>query len=67
MPKHETWSILLNNLESKHSLAKKNYEYYKRNIFIKKFYEKCSLESISKPFLILKESSVKRNLRRCAH
>ena len=44
--------ISLNNLESK--------------LFIKTFYEKCSLGMSSRPFLILKESSTKRNLRRCA-
>ena len=32
---------------------------YKTNFFIKKFYEKCSLETSSRPFIIFKESSVK--------
>ena len=38
-----------------------------RNTFlIRKFYEKCGLETSFKPFLIFKESSVKRNLKRPA-
>ena len=37
-----------------------------RFFFIKKFCEKCGLETSSRPFLIFKESSVKRNLRRSA-
>ena len=36
------------------------------NFFITKFYGKCGLETSSRPFLIFKESSVKRNLRRPA-
>ena len=35
-------------------------QYYERNIFIKKLYEKCGLGTSSKPFLIFKESSLKR-------
>ena len=60
--KHE--HILLNNLESKHSLVMKVgqfMKYYKRKNFIKELYEKCGLETSSKLFLIFKESSVKRN------
>ena len=29
--------------------------YHKRNIFIKKFYEKCGLETSSRPFCVYKE------------
>ena len=39
---------------------------YKIKFFIKKFYEKCGLEASFRPFLISKEFSVKRNLRRSA-
>ena len=63
--KEETKSILLNNLESKLSLVMKVgkfMSYYKRKIFIKKKKkEKYGLETSSGPFLIFKESSVKRN------
>ena len=38
------------------------YVLLKKN-FIKIFYEKCDLETSSRPYLIFKESSVKRNLR----
>ena len=68
MPKHETRNTL-NNLESKHSLVMKFGQfmyYYKIKIFTKKFYEKCDLETSSRPFLIFKESSVKAILRRSA-
>ena len=61
--------ILLNNLGSKRSLGKKFSQfmwYYALNFFIKKFYEKCGLETSSRPFLIFKESSVKRILRKSA-
>ena len=37
-------------------------QYYKRIFFIKKFYEKCGLETSSRAFLIFKESSVKKIL-----
>ena len=56
--------ILLNNFRSEHSLAMKFGQFmynYKINFFIKKFYEKCGLETSSRPFLNFKESSVKRN------
>ena len=33
--------------------------YYNIKIFIKKFNEKCGLETSSRPFLIFKETSVK--------
>ena len=36
----------------------------KETFFIKKFYEEYGLETSSRPFLMFKESSVKRNLRR---
>ena len=65
-----TKHILLNNLGSKHSLVKKFgqfKQYYKRKFFIKKIYEKCGLETSSRPFLIFKESSAKRNLRMAAY
>ena len=58
-----TKHILLNNLGSKRSLVMKFdqfMQYYKRKFFIKKFYEKCGLKTSSRPFLIFKESSVKR-------
>ena len=35
-------------------------QYYKIIFFIKKFYEKSGPETSSRPFLIFKESSVKR-------
>ena len=52
--------ILLNNVGSKHSLVMKSgqfMKYCKRNIFIKKLYEKYGLET--RPFLMFKESSAK--------
>ena len=59
--KEETKSILLNNLESKLSLVMK----VGKKIFIKKTKknkkEKYGLETSSGPFLIFKESTVKRN------
>ena len=67
MPKHETRNILSNNLGSKHSLVMKFgqfMKYYKIKFFIEKFYEKCGLETSSRSFLVFKESSVKRILRR---
>ena len=63
MPKYETQNILLNNLGSKCSLVMKFdqfMQYYKIIFFIKKFYEKCDLETSSRPFLIFKKSSLKR-------
>ena len=63
-----TKHILLNNLRSKHSLVIwPVYVTSKMKFFIKKFCENCGLEASSRPFLIFKESSVKRNLRRAAH
>ena len=65
MPKHETQNILLNNLGSKHSLVMKFdqfMQYYKIIFFIKKFCKKSGLETSSRPFLIFKESSVKKIL-----
>ena len=35
------------------------YAILQNNFFIKKFYEKCGLETSSRPFLIFRESSVK--------
>ena len=35
-------------------------QYYKMQFFIKKVYQKCGLETSSRPFLIFKESSVRR-------
>ena len=64
-----TKHILLNNLGSKRSLVMKFgqfMQYYKIIFFIKKFYEKCGLETSSRPFLIFKESSVKKILWRSA-
>ena len=55
--------ILLNNLESKRSLVMKFgqlMQSYKIIFFIKKFHEKCGLETSSRPFLVFKESSVKK-------
>ena len=40
------------------------YAILQNNFFIKKFYEKCGLETSSRPFLIFKESSVKKILWR---
>ena len=60
--------LLLNNWGSKHSLQL-NFAslcLLQNKIFIKKFYEKCDLESSPRPFLIFKESSVKRILWRWA-
>ena len=59
----DTKHVLLNNLGSKRSLVMKYgqfVKYHKINFFIKKFYEKCGLETSSRPFLIFKESSVKK-------
>ena len=53
MPKHETRNTLSNNLGSKHSLVMKFGQfmyYYKINFVIKKLYEKCGLETSSRPF-----------------
>ena len=64
-----TKHILQNNLGSKHSLVIKFGQFMYNNkikFFIRKFYEKCGLETTSSPFLIFKESSVKRNLWRSA-
>ena len=66
MPKHETQNILLNNLGGKCSLVMKFdqfMQYYKIIFFIKKFYEKCGLETSSRPFLIFKESSKKDSVK----
>ena len=47
--------ILLNNLGSKRKLVMKFDQFILQNIFfIKKFYEKCGLETSSRPFLIFK-------------
>ena len=43
---------------SKHSLVWEpipSMKYYNRNIFIKKFYGKCSLETSSMPFCVYKQ------------
>ena len=69
MLKHETRNTLLNNLGGKPSLVIKFgqfVQYYKIIFFIKNFYEKCGLETSSSPFLIFKESSVKKILLRSA-
>ena len=61
--------ILLSNLGSKRSLVMKFgqfVQYYKIIFFIKKFYEKWGLKTSSSPFLIFKESSVKKILWRSA-
>ena len=42
------------------------YAILQNNFFIKKFYEKCGLETSSRPFLIFKESSVKKIMWRSA-
>ena len=52
--------ILLNNLGNKHSLVMKFGQFtrdYKRNIFMKKTYKKCGLETSSTPFGVCKELS----------
>ena len=67
MRKHEIRNILLNNLGSKYSLVMKFgqfMQHYKIKSFIKKYYEKCCLKTGSRPFLVFKESFVKKNLRR---
>ena len=64
-----TKHILLNNLGSKCSLVTKFgqfMQYYKIIFFIKKFYEKCGVETSFRPFLIFKESSVKKIMWRSA-
>ena len=56
--------ILLNNLGSKWSLVMKFgqfMQYDKIIFFIKKLYEKFGLETSSRPYLISKESSVKKD------
>ena len=65
MPKHETRNTLLNNLGSKHGLVMKIYVVLQNKFFIKKFYEKCGLETSSRSFLIFQESPAK-SLRRSA-
>ena len=65
-PKHETRNILLNNLGSKQS-GKEIWPVYvilQNKFFFKKYYEKLGPETSSWPFSIIKESFVKRNLRR---
>ena len=52
-----TKHILLNNLSGKHSLVMKfdqSIYYYKRIIFIKKFYGNCHLKNIPGPFIFAK-------------
>ena len=56
-----TKHILLNNLGSKQSV---NEIWPVNKFFIKTFYEKSGLETSSRPFLIFKESSVERILRK---
>ena len=63
MPKHETRNILLNNLGRKHSLVMKFgqfMQYHKIIFFIKKFYEKCGLETSSRPFFNFQEILCKK-------
>ena len=57
---NEILTFQVPSLESKHSLVMKfgQFLHYKREIFIKNFYEKCGLKSSSRPFLIFKESSL---------
>ena len=58
-----TKHLLLNNLGSKHILVMKFgqvMQYLKMKFFIKTFYEKCCLETSSRPILIFKESYLKR-------
>ena len=42
------------------------YAVLRNNFLLKKFYEKCGLETSSRSFLIFKESSVKKILWRSA-
>ena len=42
-------------------------KHYKIIFFIEKIYEKCGLETSSRPFLIFKKSTVKVNLRIMNH
>ena len=67
----QAWNTkhILNNLGGKRSLVMKFdqfVQYYKTIFFIKNFYEKCGLETNSRPFSIFKESSVKKILWRSA-
>ena len=60
--------ILLNNLGSKHISINEIWPAYvirniKKKFLIQENYGKYDLETRFRPFLILKESSVKRNLR----
>ena len=64
-----TKHILLNNLGNKCSLVMKFdqfMQYYKITLFIKKFYEKCCLETSSRSFSIFKEFPVKKILWKSA-
>ena len=58
-----TKHILLNNLGSKRSMVMKfgQFMQYYKIIFIKKFYQKFGLETSSRPFLVFKESCVKKD------
>ena len=63
-----TKHILLNNLGSKCSLVMKfgQFMQYYKIILSKRFYRKCGMEISSWPFLVFKESSVKKVLWRSA-
>ena len=68
MPKHETRNILLNNLGSKRIMVMtfaQFMQYYKiilTNNYKKKIYENYGLGTSDRPFLIFKESAVKKIL-----
>ena len=70
-PKHETRNTFNYIIWEANTVWKWNFaslcNITKQNFFIKKFCEKCGLETSSKPFLIFKESSVEMNLRRSAY
>ena len=50
MPKHETWNILLNNLESKHSLAKKIMDITTETFLSRNFMKNVAWNLFPSPF-----------------
>ena len=63
MPKHETRNILLNNLGSKQSDNEiwPVYAILENKFFFVKLYEKYGLKTSSRPFMVFKESSAKKD------
>ena len=67
MPKHETRKRFTGSLGKYTQSGNEIWPIYgilQKQIFITKLYEKCGLETSFQLFLIFKESSVKRDLRR---